>query len=421
MIKRPLAFLAVTLVPAAAFVFSARASEAAPSLTVTPGQPATLAGDVTNDFNILTIKSGGILRVLAKGSGPSTGRLHIRANRIIIESGAMIDATGSGHPGKAGLPGEGMGGGNVNGTSPGGGGSYFGKGGDGTGPAPGCGGPFGLGGGTYGSPTMLDLGSAGGSGSATPGTGASGGNGGGAVWLQAARIELNGDIVANGANGNVLSNIGAGGGAGGHVLLDAFVIDWLTKAKISAVGGAGGIGTMGIGGSGGGGIVRVHSTSSPPVDVIDVSGGPTTPGCMAGAGAQGTNEFDDTNVDCPDFDGDGEPSVLCGATDCDDTNAAVKPGAAEKCNLIDDNCDDQIDEGQTDCAQGLLCQAGQCVSEVDPDAGTTDGGDAGLAPVTVEYRGGCTLAPAAQGGAALACLGLVAALAARFGRRARRA
>ncbi|MDI3291241.1 putative metal-binding motif-containing protein [Polyangium sp. 15x6] len=423
MIMRSFAFPIRAALPAALLLCIPSAAFAAPSLTVeNTGQPATLPGDITNDFNILTIKSGAVLRVLAKGSGPSTGRLHIRANRIIIESDGTIDATGSGHPGKAGLPGEGMGGGYVNGSSAGGGGAYFGGGGDGTTQAPGCGGPFGLGGAPYGNPSMLDLGSAGGSGSSTPGMGASGGNGGGGVWLQAARIEINGTIEANGANGNLLANIGAGGGAGGHVILDAYVIDWLPKAKITAKGGAGGIGTVGVGGSGGGGIVRIHasSVSSPPVGVIDVSGGPPPEGCSTGMGDQGTNEFDDQNVECPDFDGDGVRSILCAETDCDDTNGTIAPGLPEVCNGVDDNCNSEIDEDAT-CPGGLKCQGGKCGSEVSPDAGPTTDGGAPAAPQTVEYRGGCSLAPAAQGGFALAGLGLVAALAARLARRARKA
>ncbi len=60
-----------------------------------------------------------------------------------------------------------------------------------------------------------------------------------------------------------------------------------------------------------------------------------------------------------DVDGDGYGSVLLGnfctppansslvSGDCNDANAAVNPGAAEVCNLIDDNCNGLTDEGVT--------------------------------------------------------------------------
>jgi len=48
------------------------------------------------------------------------------------------------------------------------------------------------------------------------------------------------------------------------------------------------------------------------------------------------------NYDCAsDVDADGVTDV----TDCNDHDATVKPGAAETCNGVDDNCDGNIDEG----------------------------------------------------------------------------
>ncbi len=45
-----------------------------------------------------------------------------------------------------------------------------------------------------------------------------------------------------------------------------------------------------------------------------------------------------------DADGDGAISVTTGGTDCDDTIAAIHPGAVEVCDDVDNNCDGNIDE-----------------------------------------------------------------------------
>ena len=79
--------------------------------------------------------------------------------------------------------------------------------------------------------------------------------------------------------------------------------------------------------------------------------------------------------DWEDDDDDGVPDVACAAdpetADCDDRDPLVFPGAPERCNRRDDDCDGMIDE--------------MCASEV-PDGGVDDGGvldggrDAGPCP-----------------------------------------
>jgi len=79
-----------------------------------------------------------------------------------------------------------------------------------------------------------------------------------------------------------------------------------------------------------------------------------------------------------DLDGDtfgdpGAPLVSCtepvgyvlDATDCDDTDPAIHPGAAEVCNGVDDSCDGAVDEGFDADADGWSTCDGDC-ADADP-------------------------------------------------------
>ncbi|MEM4408408.1 MAG: putative metal-binding motif-containing protein [Candidatus Caldarchaeum sp.] len=62
----------------------------------------------------------------------------------------------------------------------------------------------------------------------------------------------------------------------------------------------------------------------------------------------------------PDADGDGFNSIASGGNDCDDSNAAVNPGATEVCNGIDDNCNGTVDEGFDADGDGVTSCGGDC-------------------------------------------------------------
>ena len=89
----------------------------------------------------------------------------------------------------------------------------------------------------------------------------------------------------------------------------------------------------------------------------------------------------------PDADGDGHgdagavvlacaagPDALEDGTDCDDSDAAVHPGAAERCNAVDDDCDGEVDESVTstwyaDADGDGHGDAGAPVDDCDPPEG----------------------------------------------------
>ena len=64
-----------------------------------------------------------------------------------------------------------------------------------------------------------------------------------------------------------------------------------------------------------------------------------------------------------DQDMDGVLSEACGGTDCDDTSNFVQPGRAERCDNLDNNCNNAINEG-IDCT--IFAHTGEGLYKVDP-------------------------------------------------------
>jgi len=405
------------------------APAAAVDLVVGQGS-STLSG--THLYETVTID--GRLRVAPFDiDDPDSGWLHLRAERIVVAATGVIDANGAGFQGTdppddvINGPGEGTSVGAMGNTPvPGAGGSHVGRGARGR--TPGCSVfPGSFGGEVYDvdvDPIALiatpqaAMGSAGGRsfvGSLNPNGAWRGAHGGGVIILEAAEIVLDGVVRANGeAHGAEILQAGPGGGAGGMVLIQTPNLSLGPAARIEARGSEGGVvePATSNGGPGGGGIAwLVAQEDLDATGAVDVSGA-AYPDCPnrapAGAGRVGGEPF----VGCPDLDGDGETSALCGGEDCNDGRADIYPGAAEICDGVDNDCDQARDAGATcPAGSGEVCIDGACTP--DPDAPDDDGGGPAGEPPRLELTGGLCAARDASvtdgGGAGWLALGLAAA------------
>jgi len=86
-----------------------------------------------------------------------------------------------------------------------------------------------------------------------------------------------------------------------------------------------------------------------------------------------------------------QPGYTANFGDCDDTNSAVNPGAAEVCNGVDDNGDGNTDEGFDADAGGVADCIDNCPADPNPDQADQDGDGVGdvcdtLVPPTPEEQ-----------------------------------
>jgi len=145
-----------------------------------------------------------------------------------------------------------------------------------------------------------------------------------------------------------------------------------------------------------------HVSSACSGDDCDDTDAARYPGATEICDLYGHDEdCDATTFGTQDVDGDGHMSSACFNTDargsvragqdCDDSRADAHPGAAETCDLLDNNCEGRIDEGQTlpyyvdadsDGHGSRATRMNVCPSEVTAAADQRDAGGTGLPWVT---------------------------------------
>ncbi len=202
----------------------------------------------------LTLTNGAVLTHPGAGLTNET-RLEITVGTLLVSTNSRIDVSGRGYlGGRSGVNSAdtGLSFGNVSGSTRRNGGSYGGLGAIGN-----AGGPANAQYGSYANPD--ELGSGGGSDVGTAG------NGGGLIRITADTMELDGQILANGADGSTYG----GGGSGGGVQIDT-----QTLGGSGAVRADGGNGGSFSGGGGGGRIGIYYQTATGfPFENVEANGG----------------------------------------------------------------------------------------------------------------------------------------------------
>jgi MYXO-CTERM domain-containing protein len=401
---RPLASsaLALALLGLAAtlgFTSTARATE-----PMTISKKITISADLLVDE--LTVQAGGILEVKQVAAG-GTGTIHIRARKINVMKDGVITATRAGLAGANDADGKSANAGSGGKRSmtlghPGTGGGYFGKGAKGADdkctPLDDT-----TGGAAFAMPTATKpiLGSAGGAANVTT-MGNAGGAGGGVIFLEAAEIVINGTVEARGESPAAVSGVARGAGSGGLIAITAA---HLTGTGTITVAGGDGPNALGVGatilanngGGGAGGVILIKASDLAQTleDKLEIRGGITGSCGPALDADKGDQQIVIDAAFCVDADGDTATSSACGGLDCDDSDEAIKPGAPEVCNGVDDNCNNATDEDES----GTLCPAGRtCDSEAKTCVAISDAGadagpviDAGTPPDHITFESGCSL------------------------------